>query len=109
MLLDDERPPERDHHQDAEQAAQAAHEHHAGDPDAQQMKEGLIEVVPEDHQGGHRDADPEGDRLAGRAGGLDDVVLKNRPVPLPKARNSAIESTATGIDAETVIPTFKDR
>ena len=63
---------------------------------------------PEQHQGRHGHADAEGDRFAGRAGGLDDVVFENRRLAhaegREKARNSVIDSTATGIEAETVMP-----
>jgi len=44
--------------------------------------------------------------------GLNDVVLKNRGVSsaeLGHIRNSAREITATGIEALTVMPTFKTR
>ena len=104
MLLDDERPPQRDHHQDAEQAAEHRDDHDAGQ----------VHVEAEEHQGRHRHADAEGDRLAGRAGRLDDVVFEDRRRagsrrPCEKARKSVIDSTATGIDAETVMPTFSTR
>jgi len=54
----------------------------------------------------------EGDRFTRGACGLNDVVLKNRGVssaelgPHPKQRR---EITATGIEALTVMPTFKTR
>ena len=104
MLLDDERPPQRDHHQDAEQAAQHRHDHDAAD----------VHLEAEQHQGRHGDADAEGDRLAGRAGRLHDVVFEDgRPAdaeqPCEKPRNSVIDSTATGIDADTVMPTLSTR
>ncbi len=37
------------------------------------------------------------------------IVAGRKPNMREKARNSVIESTATGIDAETVIPTFSTR
>ena len=39
-----------------------------------------LEIEAEDQDRRHRDADAEGDRLARRAGGLDDVVLEDRRV-----------------------------
>ena len=67
VLLDDERPAERNHHQNAEQAAQ-----HRDDQDPRDFQ-----LESEDHHGGHGHAHAESDRLAGRAGGLDDVVLQD--------------------------------
>ena len=66
-FLHDERPPQRDHHQDAEQAAQDGDQDHLAD----------LHVVAEDEQGRHGDAHAEGDALAGAAGGLGDVVLQD--------------------------------
>ena len=68
VLLDDERPPQRDHHQDAQQPAQHRDDHHPGD----------LHVEAQEHHGGHGHADAEGDRLAGRAGRLHDVVFQDR-------------------------------
>ena len=67
VLLDDERAAQRDHHQNAEQTAERRDEHHARD----------LEIEPEDHDRGHRDAETERDRFARRSGGLHDVVLEN--------------------------------
>ena len=77
------------------------------------MTRDQVHVEAEEQQGRHRHADAEGDRLAGRAGRLDDVVLEDRRRPRAErpreARKSVIDSTATGIDAETVIPTLSTR
>ena len=73
-----------------------------------------VHLEAEQHQGRHGDADAEGDRFAGRPGRLHDVVfedgrrrecrrIRERP------RNSVIDSTATGIDADTVMPTLSTR
>ena len=78
VLLDDERAPQRDHHQDAEQAAEHRDEHDARD----------LEIEAEDHDRRHRHADAEGDRLAGRARRLDDVVLEDRRVAQPELREA---------------------
>ena len=67
MLGDDERAPEGDHHENAEQAAEQADEHDTAN----------LQVEAQDHDGRHRHAEAEGDGLAGRAGGLDDVVLED--------------------------------
>ena len=103
VLFDDERPAKRDHHQNAQQPAQHRNDQHPRD----------FHIESENHHGGHGHADAEGDRLAGRAGGLDDVVLQNARLAnaedAGKARNSVIDSTATGIEAETVMPTFSTR
>ena len=100
---DDERAAQRDHHQDAEQAAEHRDQHHARD----------LEVEAEDHDRRHGHADAEGDRFAGRAGGLHDVVLEDRRVAARRScassRKSVIEMTATGIDALTVRPTLSTR
>ena len=100
---DDQRAAQRDHHQDAEQAAEHRDQHHARD----------LQVEAEDQDRRHRDADAEGDRLARRAGGLHDVVLEDRRVAAARAstssRNSVIEMTATGIEALTVRPTLSTR
>ena len=71
VLLDDERAPQRDHHEHAEQAAERGDDQHPC----------RVHLVAEDHQGGHRDADAERDGLAGRADGLDHVVLEDRRPP----------------------------
>ena len=103
VLLDDERAAKWDHHQDTEQPAK-----HRDDQDPRDFQ-----LESEDHHRRHGDADAEGDRLAGRAGRLHDVVLQNARLAnaehAGKARNSVIESTATGIDADTVMPTFSTR
>ncbi len=68
VLPDDEHPPQRDHHQDAQQAAQHGHEHHPRP----------FHLVAQQDQRGHRGADAEGDRLARRAGRLHHVILQDR-------------------------------
>ena len=73
VLLHDERAAQRNHHQDAEQSAEDRDQHDARD----------LEIEAEDHDRRHRHAEAEGDRLAGRAGGLHDVVLENRRVAQP--------------------------
>ena len=79
MLLDDESAPQRDHHQDAEQAPQHGHQHHARP----------FQLVTQEHQGRHRRPDAEGDRLARRAGRLDDVVLQDRRPPDAEGASTA--------------------
>ena len=76
MLMNDERAPERDHHQNAQQSAQNRHQHHARD----------LEIEPENHDRGHGHAETEGDRFARRAGGLHDVVLENGRIAQPELR-----------------------
>src|SRR6185369_9092845 len=66
-FLDDQRPAQRDHHENPEQAAEDAHQDHLGD----------LQVVAEDQQRRHGDAHAEGDALAGAAGRLGDVVLED--------------------------------
>ncbi len=78
VLLDDERPAQRDHHQDPQQAAEHRDQHHPRD----------LEVEAEDHDRRHGDADAEGDRLAGRPGRLHDVVLEDRRPPEPEPRGA---------------------
>ncbi len=68
VLVDDQRAAQRDHHQDAEQAAQHADQHHARD----------LEVETEDHDGRHGHAQAEGQRFAGRTRGLGHAVLEDR-------------------------------
>ena len=85
MLGDNQRAPQRDHHEDAQQAAEQPHEHDPAD----------LKVEPEDHDRRHGDPEAEGDGLARRAGGLDDVVLQDggvasaglRPQPEQRQRN----------------------
>ena len=100
---DDQRAPQRDHHQDAEQPAEHRDQHHARH----------LEIEAENQDRRHRHADAERDRLARRAGRLHDVVLEDRRVAATQSstssRNSVIEMTATGIDALTVSPTFSTR
>ena len=51
MLLDDEGPAQRDHHQDSQQPTQHGHQHDARP----------LELVTQEHQGRHGGADAEGD------------------------------------------------
>ncbi len=67
MLLHDQGAAQRDHHQYAEQPAQHRHQDHPGD----------LQIEAQDHDRRHGDPDAEGDRLARRTGGLDDVVLQH--------------------------------
>src|SRR5581483_7311764 len=53
VLLHDERAPQRNHHENAEQSAEDRDEHHARD----------LEIEAEDENRRHRDADAERDRL----------------------------------------------
>ncbi len=79
VLLDDQGAAERDHHQDAQEAAQDRHQHHPGD----------LHVETQDHDRGHGDAEAEGDGFPRRTRGLDDVVLQDGglgdPQPLQQA------------------------
>ena len=70
VVLHDMRPPQRDHHQDAEDRAEQADEQHACQ----------LEVEAEDENRGHRHAHAERDGLTRRAGRLRDVVFENRRV-----------------------------
>ncbi len=70
MLRDNQRPAQRDHHQNSQQPAEERDEHHAAD----------LEIEPEDHDCGHRHAQAERDGFARGAGGLNDVVFKDRGV-----------------------------
>ncbi len=70
MLFDDQRAAQRNHHQNAEQAAQHRHQQHAAN----------FQIEAQDHDGGHGDADAERDRFAGRTRSLDDVVFQNGSV-----------------------------
>ena len=87
---DDERAAQRDHHQDAEQAAEHRDEHDARD----------LEVEAEDQDRRHRDADAERDRLAGRAGRLHDVVLEDRRVAHAELREEAEQRDRDDRDRE---------
>src|ERR1022692_2330976 len=55
VLLDDERPAERDHHEDPQEAPENGHQEHALE----------LKVEPQDHDRRHRHAHPEGDGLPG--------------------------------------------
>ena len=96
VLRDDERAPQRDHHENAQQAAEQPHEHDAAD----------LEVEPENHDGRHGDAEAEGDGLARGAGGLDDVVLEDGGVasaglrPEPEERQRDHRDRDGGADRE---------
>ena len=79
VLLNDEGPAQRDHHQDSKQSAQQRHQHHPAD----------LQVETEDHDRRHGDADAKGDALAGRTGGLNDVVLEHGGRPQPEASENA--------------------
>jgi len=68
VLLHDEGPTERDHHEHAEQAAEDGDERDAD----------VLEIVAENEQRGHGDAYAEGNRLTGGARGLDDVIFEDR-------------------------------
>ena len=48
-----------------------------------------LEIEPENHDRRHGHAEAEGDRFAGRAGGLDDVVLENGRIAQPELREQA--------------------
>ena len=103
VLLHDQRPAQRDHHQDAQQRPQHGHQHHP--------RQFQIEAQDQDGRHGHPDA--KGDGFARRAGRLHDVVLQNGGVALPpsfaQSRNSVSEMTATGMEALTVSPTLSTR
>ena len=68
MLLDDELPPQRNHEQHAQPAADQS----------EQKDAGVLEIEAEEDQRGQGEDDARGDGLAGVAGGLDDVVFKDR-------------------------------
>ena len=68
VLLDDERPPQRDHHQDPHEPA-----HHREDRDAAD-----VQVVSHEQDRGDREHDACRDGIRRRARGLDDVVLEDR-------------------------------
>ncbi len=72
-----------------------------------------LHVEAHEQQRRQRERDARGDRLAGRARRLHDVVLEDRrgfqPERAGQPLKSVIESTATGIDAETVSPTLSPR
>jgi hypothetical protein len=67
MLGDDQRAPQRDHHQDAQQAAEQPHKHYPGN----------LKVESQNHDGWHRNPQTERDRLPCGTGSLDDVVLQD--------------------------------
>ena len=74
VLLDDERPPERDHEEDAEGAADRREE----------KDDGVLEVigpVRQEEERRHREDDARRDRFARRPDRLDDVVLEDRGFP----------------------------
>ena len=75
MLMNDQRSPKGDHHENAEQSPKNGDEHHARD----------FKIEPKDHDRRHRHTETEGDRLAGRARRLDDVVFENRRIAEPKS------------------------
>jgi len=103
VLLDDERPPERNHHQDAEQSAEHGDDHDAAD----------VHFEAEQHERRHGDTDAKRDRFAAEPVVctmlFSRMVVLRKPKTELRPRNSVIERTATGIDAETVKPTFKTR
>ena len=76
MLSHDERAAERNHHQDAEQSAEQAHQHHTAD----------LEVETQDHNRRHGDAEAEGDGFTAGTGSLDDVILEDRRVATAEFR-----------------------
>ena len=70
MLLDDQRAPQRDHHQDAQQRPQQCHQQHPAQ----------LEIETKNHDRRHGHPKAERDGLARRAGGLNDIVLEDRGV-----------------------------
>ena len=72
VLLDDERAPHRHHHQHADDAAHRGEGH-----DLEDVEVFLGPAVGDEEERGDREDDAGGDRLAGRADRLDDVVLED--------------------------------
>src|SRR6266699_1886658 len=68
VLLDDQRPAQRDHHQHAHQPAHRREQRHATD----------LQVVAHQEDGRNGEDHPGGHGVAGRARGLHDVVLEDR-------------------------------
>ena len=91
MLLDDQGTPQRNHHQDAQQAAD--------DRDHCHLAHG--QVVAHQQNGGERKHDPRRDGLTGRAGGLHDVVLQDRGFAQgPEERDRQYRNRNRGGDGE---------
>jgi hypothetical protein len=67
VLFDDQRPAQRNHHEDAHQAARDRQDRDARD----------VEIVAHQQNRGDREDDPRRDRVRRRAGGLDDVVFED--------------------------------
>jgi hypothetical protein len=79
VLVVDQRPPQRDHHQNTQQAAE--HRDHRHPPD--------LKVEPEDKYRRHRHADTERDRFTRRPRRLNDIVFENGRVARPELRQDA--------------------
>src|SRR6266542_2158275 len=73
VLLDDQRAPQRDHHQHAHQAAGDRQDRHARD----------VEIVAHQQNRGDREDDPRRYGIRRRPGGLDDVVFEDRRAAQP--------------------------
>jgi hypothetical protein len=96
VLLDDQRAPQRDHHEHAHQTACDRQDGDARD----------VEVVAHQQNRGNREHDPRRYRVRSRARRLNDVVLEDRR---PSQRKIVMESTAIRISALTVRPIFRAR
>ena len=81
VLRHDQRAAKRDHHQDSEESAQDRDQNHASQ----------FEVEAEDQYRRHRHPDAKGDRFAGGAGRLHDVVLEDRRVAKAQSGQRAKE------------------
>ena len=92
MLLDDQLSAQRNHEEHAEPAADQS----------EQKDARVFEREAEEDQRWKRENHAARDGLAGGAGGLHDVVFED--ADRPNARRMLMESTAMGIDAETVSP-----
>ena len=95
VLLDDQRPSQRHHHQHAENAA----------GEGQHRDLVVVEVGRpvgrQEDQRGDREDDAAGDRFSGRSNGLDDVVLENRrAAELLEDRNRQHGNRDRGADRE---------
>ncbi len=82
MLSDDERAPQRNHHQDAEQTAEQGYQHYARD----------LEIKPQDHDRRHRYANAERYRLSSRARRLHYIVFQDRSVAQAQLRKQPEQS-----------------
>ena len=102
MLLNDERAPQRDHHQDAEQPSEHRDEHDARnfEIEAEDQIAGIVTPTPKAIDS---PAEPAVWTM------LFSRIVASRSPNFERSRKRVMEMTATGIEALTVRPTFRTR